>query len=280
MKFLYEKCGVTELLLINNKPLINADREVRMVRSTEEFRVELKKFLELQPEVIAAWEGGSAATGFLDDYSDLDLSIVIRDGDQDQIFARLDDYLDSLYGIEKRFRLPEPTWHGMSQCLYLLKGFPPLFYADVVVVKEDNPQKLTEPDRHGNSVIWFDKEMIYSAKETPQEELDRLRERFFRIGTDLDWLSIIELRKALVRKNWLAAQRCYLQFINRHLVSLLNLKYRPAKADFGMRYAERDFPPEVVKRLEEMIRIRSVEDIAERLPEALEMYKKLKEELS
>ena len=46
-----------------------------MAHSAEEIRAELKVFLEGREEVLAAWEGGSAATGWLDEYSDLDLEM-------------------------------------------------------------------------------------------------------------------------------------------------------------------------------------------------------------
>ncbi|MBW6515879.1 MAG: nucleotidyltransferase domain-containing protein [Candidatus Cloacimonetes bacterium] len=85
---------------------------------TDELRLELKEFLQHHSEIVAAWEGGSAATGYLDQYSDLDLSIVINKGNPDNIFSILDEFLESRYGIIKRFRMPEPTWHGMSQCFY------------------------------------------------------------------------------------------------------------------------------------------------------------------
>ncbi|MBW6515878.1 MAG: hypothetical protein K0B81_04575 [Candidatus Cloacimonetes bacterium] len=140
----------------------------------------------------------------------------------------------------------------------------------------DNPQKLTEQDRHGKIVIWFDKENIYNGSETSQADREKLINQYYHIAIDFDWLSIIELKKALARKNWLAAQRCYLQFINRHLVSLLNLRYRPERADFGMRYVERDYPIEIIKKLEDFIKISSVEDIEERLPSVLEMFEDLK----
>ena len=91
--------------------------------------------------------------------------------------------------------------------------------------------------------------------------------------------SLIELEKALARGNWVAAWMNYHMFINRHLV-LLNLKYRPAKADFGIRYAERDYPPEAAPKLAELLRIASLQDIAAKLPEARNWFAGVKEELS
>jgi|SRR5690554_962871 hypothetical protein len=250
-----------------------------MSATRDELKRELQKLLNEQPGIVAAWEGGAAATGFLDRYSDLDLSIVINEGKPDEIFTLIDEFFETRYGILNRLRMPEPTWHGFSQCFYQLDGFPPLFYCDIVVIPASVPHKFTEPDRHGHSVIWFDKVGIHSAEETPPEVRKRLVNRIYRTSIDLEWLFLLELQKALARKNWLAAQRCYLQFINRHLVPLLNIKYRPAKADFGMRYAEREYPPDVVNWLTGLLKITSVEDIETRLPSVVERIENLKNEL-
>ncbi len=251
-----------------------------MIHTPEAIRTALKAFLAERNDVVAAWEGGAAATGYLDEYSDLDLEIVLGTGTPDELFQVLDAYFEQQYGILKRFRMPEPAWHGMSQTFYLLKDTPPLFYCDIAVVMADNPRKFTEPDRHGNSVIWFDKTGVFKATETPPEEARQLAERLFHLATDFDWLSLIELRKALARQNWIAAHLNYLQFLNRNLVILLNLRYRPCKADFGIRYAEREFPEEVTAKLEDLLRVTDVQDIARRLPQAQKWFEELKEELT
>jgi predicted nucleotidyltransferase len=247
---------------------------------TQQLKTELKDLLQARDDVVAAWEGGSIATGNLDQYSDLDLLIVLSQPAQEEIFALLDRHFGENYGVARRFRMPEPAWHGLSQCFYLLENMPPLFYCDIAVTTADNPKKLTEPDRHGKALVWFDKTGVYSADPTPPEELEKLGKRVFHIATDVDWLSLIELEKALARRNWIHAQMNYQMFVNRHLVLLLNLKYRPAKADFGIRYADREYLPEVAKKLEDLLRVSYLEDIEAKLPEAREWFEQLREELA
>ena len=243
-------------------------------------KTSLRELLQAREEVVAVWEGGAAATGFLDQYSDLDLLIVTSRPAADEIFALLDEHFQNLYGIQRRFRMPEPAWHGLSQCFYLLEGMPPCFYCDIAVTNADNPRKFTEPDRHGRAPVWFDKTGVYTESPTPPEEIGQLGNRLWHIATDVDWLSLIELEKALARGNWVAAQMNYHMFVNRHLVLLLNLKFRPAKADFGIRYAERDYPPEAATKLADLLRIASLEDIAAKLPVARNWFEGLKEEFS
>lgn len=247
--------------------------EVSTIKST------LKDLLYQRNDVLAAWEGGSAATGYYDEYSDLDLCIVIEGRDVESIFLLLDEHFAKNYGIQRSFRIPEPAWHGMSQCFYLLKDCPACFYCDIAVVTRDNPNKFTEPDRHGNAVIWFDKASVYTSDITPAEEQEKLVHRVLNNVFSVDFLTIIELQKAVLRKNWIASQMNWQMFLNRCLVPLMNVRYRPAKADFGIRYAKREYPAEVVKVLENLLHYQSVEDIAAKLETALTIYNELKKEL-
>jgi len=244
-----------------------------------ELKCKLKELLQNRPEVLAAWEGGSAATGFLDEYSDLDLGIVTDKAMADELFGLMEEFFDANYGIKARFRMPEPAWHGMSQCFYLLDKLPPLFYCDIAIVAQDNPHKFTEPDRHGNAVIWFDKEGIYKSDPTPKEELDAIANRVYRMATDTAFLGTIELQKALARKNWMAAHMNYVTFVFRHLVPLLNLKYRPAKADFGIRYAERDYPAREAEKLANLLKNKSIQDIEKNFTVALAWFEAVHKEL-
>jgi hypothetical protein len=244
-----------------------------------ELKSKLKELLQKKPQVLAAWEGGSAATGFLDDYSDLDLGIVTDKDLADELFGLIEEFFCADYGIIAKFRMPEPAWHGMSQCFYLLDKLPPLFYCDIAIVPQDNPHKFTEPDRHGNAVIWFDKAAVYKSDPTPREELDAIANRVYKMATDTAFLGTIELQKALARKNWMAASMNFTTFVYRHLVPLLNRKYRPAKADFGIRYAERDYPAREAEKLANLLKNRSVQDIEENYAIAQAWFKSVCQEL-
>ena len=249
------------------------------MHSTISIKAELKDLLQGMPRVLAAWEGGSAATGYLDKYSDLDLTIVIADDDPEPVFKTLREHFSTLYGIDRQFRMPEPTWHGMSQCFYLLRDCEEFFYCDIAVVTAANPHKLTEPDRHGNALIWFDKGEMYTADNSSPEEQEKIILRILSFSVAIDFLSIIELEKALARGSWLASLSNFQTFVNRHLIPLLNIKYRPWKADFGIRYIERDYPQELVNEIQELLRYQDVDDLRHNSSKAINMYNQLKDEL-
>jgi hypothetical protein len=244
----------------------------------KQLTADLCEQLKTLEEVLAIWEGGSAATGFEDDYSDLDLSIVTRHKAGDEIFAWLDEYFEAKHGIARRFRIPEPSWHGMSQCVYLLKDSPELFYCDICAVERDNPHKLTEPDRHGQARVHYDPLHLLETKNTPQEELQAIAKKVWKSATSIDFVFEIELRKAVRRGLLIDSISVYHTFLQRCLIPLLNLKYRPYKADFGMRYIGRDYPPNAAKQVEELLHIG--DDLSLKLPILFELYQETKKELA
>ncbi|MDP2172972.1 MAG: nucleotidyltransferase domain-containing protein [Candidatus Cloacimonadaceae bacterium] len=246
---------------------------------TNEVKDALKSFLIAHESVIAAWEGGSAATGSADQYSDLDLIIITEGIEADAMFEELKSLLKRVFGIVRQFRMPEPCWHGMSQCFYLLRDTPDFFYCDLTIADKNTPDKFTEPDRHGKVIVWFDQGGVYSASESPASDVQRRARRLFHTATDTDFLTIIELHKAIARRHWIDSLMNYIQFINRNLVILLNLKYRVAKADFGIGHAQRDYPTEVFEMLEKLLRVCTIEDISQKSSAAIQLYEELKQEL-
>lgn len=242
--------------------------------------LEICDFLKNRNEVLAIWEGGSAATGFEDEWSDLDLITVTEHKAGDEIFEALDQLLDSAHGIVRRHRVPEPAWHGMSQCFYQLKDSPEFFYCDLATVDKDNPNKLTERDRHGTARVYYDPQRIFAASSTPEQELDAIARRVWQSVTGIDFVLSIELGKAMKRGIMIDCISLYQSFIQRCLIPLLNLKYRPHKADFGYRYIHRDFPKEVVLQIENLFEDITSKNLSYSIPILLKLYEETKQELS
>lgn len=249
------------------------------MKTRKEFCNEIREMIFANKEIIAAWEGGSAATGFLDEYSDLDLVIVCNDQAVETIFAEFEEYLVGHYGIERKFRVPEPAWHGFSQCFYQISNVPNLFYLDIAVIKKSLPDKFTESDRHGNAEIWFEKEPIIDSTPTPPEEVRKKAERYYKIATQVDFLTILEIKKAIARKNFTEAFTSYYQFIARNLGIMLNLKYRPCKVDFGLRYGYRDYDKNDHDLIESSFKVNSIDELAHKFRIIEKRYHTLKDEL-
>ena len=72
-----------------------------------DFSQTLQELYENQEYIYTVWEGGSAATGYLDEYSDLDLGIICADDKVEEVFEITQNWLKHNYPERHRFRLPK-----------------------------------------------------------------------------------------------------------------------------------------------------------------------------
>ncbi len=251
--------------------------ETKQFRNTAKNRI--MNLFESRLWMLGIWEGGSAATGFLDDYSDLDLGFVVKDDHVEETFQLFENLLEENYRIKSKLRIPEPTWHGHSQCYYFVENCPPLFYVDIVVEKESATDRLMEPDRHGKSQIWLNRNDILKPLPTPQKEMREKNKLFFRKQLESYPIFVTEVKKQILRGNRIDAMLEYQSFIMRKLAPLLNLTYRPAKFDFGIRYGEREYPPEIAARVANLFYVGAFEELDEKFKEASIWAEELAKEL-
>lgn len=125
----------------------------------ERVRTQLVADLKIDNKILAAWEGGSAANGTSDPYSDIDLVIVGKDSFEG-IFDVIEMALSRVSRISYKFVEPKCFWPGCYQRIYFLEGAPKHFFVDIAVFLETSPEVLSEfmqPERHGNPVVHFDK---------------------------------------------------------------------------------------------------------------------------
>ncbi len=239
---------------------------------------ELKELFKGKENILAVWEGGSAATGYLDEYSDLDLALITTDDTIEDTFKLTEQFLGKNYGISNKFRMPEPNWHGHSQCFYKLTESPKFFYVDMLIEKESAKNRFTESDRHGKSVIWFDSKNLIDPTPTPQEEIETKCKRHYNLMSTLLPFMEMDVSKQIKRGNSIDAISIYGGLLNR-MAALLNIKYRPHKFDFGLRYYYRDLPSEEVAFVEGIAFVKDLNDLKKKLPAAIKRYKDLIEEL-
>ena len=244
----------------------------------KDFIVKFKNFLESNNSIHCIWEGGSAATGYLDEYSDLDLGVICDDKKVEDNFDKIEKYLQSNYGIKEKFRTPEPSWHGHSQCYYLLENTPEMFYVDILIEKLSAGNRFMESDRHGKSIVWFDHKRLFDPTPTPEAEVLKKGKRFYNLLSDSTWILLLDVKKQILRKNTVDAFVLYYQLINR-MAYLWNLKYRPAKSDFGLRYTHRDFPTETVEWLQDILKVDNLDKMLVKLEIIGKKYNELLSEL-
>lgn len=205
-----------------------------------------------QEHILALWQGGSAAFGRADQWSDVDLHVVVQDERVFETFELAEQVLSALSPIDLKFVVPQPTWHGHHQTFYRLKDAGKFLLVDLAVMKYSNPNRFLEIEQHGQAVVHFDKADIVQAPTFDwQAHNRRLQARMPILRTMFDIFQTLTL-KEIERNNPIDALVFYQSHTLRPLVEVLRMQYQPERFDFGPRYLAYDLPAEVVSRLEKL----------------------------
>lgn len=216
--------------------------------------------------VEAVWEGGSAATGRLDAFSDVDLCIVAPPEATGAVFDAVESALAAIAPIEHTWRVDPPAFRDMAQRFYLLAGAPPFFAVDCSVLAPAGVAQFLERERHGEPLVYFDRGGRVRAVPLDRDAHEaRRRARLEQIGQSVPVYALLA-RKEIARKRALEALGFY-QALLRALVELLGMAHRPERFDFGLRYVHGDFPPQVRDRLAHFAFVPDGDTLAERIEE-------------
>jgi hypothetical protein len=222
----------------------------------------LLEALEPLAHVHAMWEGGAAGFDRVDQWSDLDLQMIVEDDRVEEIFERIEETLGSLSEIELKYRLPEPTWHGHSQCFFRLKDASPFLMIDLAVMKETSEaDRFMEASIHGAHKVFFDKTGAVQDKPVDVDaHLAKIQARLETLKTmfELFWILV---PKEIYRGNSIEAISFYMNYTLRPLVEVLRIKHCPIRFFYYTRYVHYDLPPEVVSRLERLYFPKDIETL-------------------
>lgn len=212
--------------------------------------------------VLAIWEGGSMARGRRDAHSDIDLSIVVQDMEVERGLDLIAHTLESLGRIDRTMRIPEPTWHGHSQCFYHLEGTPETLLIDCAVMKQSAPDHFLAPEQHGNPLVHLDPHDIVRP---PEFDADALRAELWRVYHGLvarfEMFQDVLVPKELARGNVIDALQFYQGFTLRPLLHMLGIAHRPLRHNFN-RYAHQELPPHIITRLAPLYLVSNADELA------------------
>jgi glycosyltransferase involved in cell wall biosynthesis len=228
--------------------------------------------LEPRDYVHAFWEGGAAAFERLDEWSDIDLYLVVDDEKIDETFLAVEEALRSLSPIERKYEVLHPPSLGLSQAFYKLEGASEYLLIDLAVLRPSSPDKFLEPEMHGKAVFYFNKSD--EVKPPPldkdalvgklQERLDRLKARFAMFNSFV--------QKEINRGNHLEAMDFYRAYTLGTLVEAMRIKYNPFHYNFRMHYIHYELPSEIVKKLEHLYFVKDGKDLQEKYNEATKWF--------
>jgi len=224
----------------------------------------LIKALKPLDHVHAFYEGGAAAFNRLDEWSDLDLYLVVNDEKVNEAFLIVEKTLKELSSIKQKIDLPQTAWPGVSQAFYRLEDADEYLIIDLCVLKLSSPEKFLEPEIHGNVVFYFNK----SGKiEPPPLDRDafvkKLRERLERLQARFDMFNNF-VQKQINRGHHLEAIDLYYSLTLATLVEALRIKHYPIHYNFKMEYLYYELPSETIAKLKHLYFVKDAKDLQEK----------------
>jgi predicted nucleotidyltransferase len=217
--------------------------------------------------VHSVWEAGAAAFNRIDEWSDIDLYIVVDDDRVEEVIHEIDSTVASIAECDIRFRVPEPTWHGHSQVFYRLKNASPFLLLDIAIMKKSSKDKFLQYKIHGTPKIHFDKSgVVVDDTVDTKAFLNKLEKRLDTLRSTFPLFLVFTL-KELNRGNDMTALSFYMSYAIRPLIEILRIKYCPYHHNFHTYYIDYELPPEIIERLRRLFYVSEPEQIREFLPE-------------
>jgi len=235
--------------------------------------------LEPLSYVHAFWEAGATAFNRIDEWSDIDLYIVVDDDKVPTTFQVVEQALTRLSPIQLTHEVTWPPASGVSQKFYRLDKVSEFLLVDIAVMTLGAPDKFLVREIHGDAVFLFNKQDSVQIPPLDSEAFIRgLLERRRRLRERVELFGPF-VQKEILRGNKLEALEFYRALVIQSLVEALRMRYGPMHYDFRMRYVYRELPPDVVRRLETLAFVKDLEDLAAKYLEARAWFDKAIEEI-
>jgi len=247
----------------------------------EQVLAAIRARMEPLPYTHAMWEGGAVSWGRVDEWSDIDVMIDADDERVEEALAEVDRALESVSAIDLKYRMPDDAAGNYIQAFYRLGDASPYLLVDAAVLRHGATSKFLEPEVHGAPVFHFDKS---SLADLPHFDLAAWQASH--LG---EWLADLRARfkifqvmvlKELNRGNLVEAVGYYHAYTLRPLLNALNMRYRPARHGFGVRYVYYELPPKVIARLEPLYVPAGLADLRAKQAEAQAWFDQVAAEIS
>ena len=242
-------------------------------RLTREVIVQtLTDALEPLDYIHAFWEGGAAAFERIDEWSDIDLYLVVGDNKVEETFLSVEKTLKSLSNIEQKYDVTHPPESGIFQAFYRLEGANEYLVIDLAVLKLSSPDKFLEPEIHGYAVFFFNKSDRVKPPPLDKNALFRkLQKRSERLQSRFAMFNNF-VQKEINRGNYLEAMGFYRAITLASLAEALRIKYNAVHYDFKLHYIRYELPSDIIKKLEHLYFIKDETDLQEKYNEATEWF--------
>jgi hypothetical protein len=222
--------------------------------------------------VHAFWEGGAAAFNRIDEWSDIDVNIVVEDNKVEEGFAVIEKALKSLSPIKQKREIAHPSESGISQVFYRLQDASEYLLIDLAIFNLSSPEKFLEPETHGKSVFYFNKsDKIKIPTLNKNELIKKLQKRLVDLRARFDMFNVF-VQKEMNRANHVEAVDLYHRITLASLIEALRIRHNPVHHEFRTRYIHYELPSETLQKLERLHFVKNEEDLQEKYDDATKWF--------
>jgi hypothetical protein len=224
--------------------------------------------------VYAMWEGGAMAFDRVDEWSDIDVLVDAEDERVTDVFPVAEKALEALSPIDLKYEITQPTLGDYVQAFYRLRNASEFLLIDLAIFPHSAPDKLLEPEIHGNARFHFNKGDAVKIPALDRSGLiGKIEVRIGRLRQRFDMFNCF-VQKEINRSNPIEALELYRRLTLESLVEVLRMRYEPARYDFKTRYVYHDLPAEVAGKLEDLYFVRDMNDLEAKYRAAEEWFRR------
>lgn len=240
----------------------------------------LVEALEPMDYVHAFWEGGAAAFNRIDEWSDIDVYLVVDDGKINETFLAVERALRSLSPVKQKYGVTQTSWPGVYQAFYKLEGANEYLIIDLAILTLSAPDKFLEPEMHGEAVFYFNKsEAIRPTSLDKSALLKKLRKRLKRLKAKFSMFNNF-VQKEINRGNYLEAIELYRVLTLASLVEILRIKNNPVHHDFKTQYVHHELPLKTIEKLKSLYFVADEKDLQGKYHKATKWFNEATSEIS
>lgn len=235
----------------------------------------LKQELKRDKDVYALWLEGADSLGTVDQYSDIDMVLDVKDNEENRILLKIENILQSLDSLDLNWEAPQPALK-LRYKVYHIKDTSEHLFIDVNVQSNSREFTFIENHPYEKPLVLFDKENVIKFEKLDEKNLkDSLKKQL--IMAEALFFQRSKVKKYILRQEYLEAVTYYQKHILDPLVILLRIIHTPLIVDYGLVHISQHLPRESLKKLEILYQIGSLDDLAKRLPEAIHWFNDLHE---
>lgn len=226
--------------------------------------------LKDDPNVFALWLEGADSNENLDEYSDIDIVADVKDGEEENTLQSVGKILRKLDKLDLEYEASQPH-PKLRYKIFHLKSTTEFLIIDVCIQSHSRDFEFLEGNKHESPKILFDKAGVVKFRKIDDKKLTK------EICESLTVLENIffqrsKVKKYISRNKYLEAFAYYNKNVLEPLVELLRICHTPLIREYYLVHISDHLPKEMVKEVENLYRINSVDDIGKNLKEAEKLF--------